>query len=393
MRSPAPVAAGDLALHRGFDSAGHVVAETGVSGDTVTIMPHLTWDGKWYWYAAKLTGCRGKTPTIEIPKANRHDNTSGDTAWGWWSYALDSDQWVQFDNLAVGASIASLSNNSPFEHNTVYVMHGPGYPWKRTLRKVSEWSTHPHCEAYQVGTVSARTGFMGSIPSMPMLALIVTDPGAVGLKNQLVWTCGNHSHETPQEWVLEGLIEWLLGESAEALLIRQTCEIYCYPQVNPQGRYGGYFRSSPQDSSKDHNREWQAEPTLQSITLCRNSIAGLTGGVIHMHMDFHSKPQSGDAGYNGHELYGKQSSLGSSAYITAVQVYATLTPVYPDPTVGTVRSYVDALAESTDVINITVEASMGRTKTLTDYVSLGEALGKGLADVIAAGGVLPYGLE
>lgn len=273
----------------------------------------------------------------------------------------------------------------------MYLAHGAAYPFRRTVRKLTGWQAHPDCEVYVAGTVPGRTGYMGVIPALPIYVMHISDGGA-GPRNQIVWTCGNHPSETPDRWNLEGAIDWLLGESAAAALVRQWCDLYVYPQVNPQGCYGGYWRSSPEAAASDHNRLWQTTTTIQSVTITRNSILGLTGGVIHGHVDWHARPGSVGGNWQVTEIYGSPvMAEGSAAYLDAVGAYHTIVQTWPDPTAGTVRSWVAEVAAGHQVIGATTEEAMGSTRTLAHYRSLGEAMGKGLADVIAAGGVLPYG--
>ena len=51
-------------------------------------------------------------------------------------------------------------------------------------------------------------------------------------------------------------MNWLIGTSPEANALRQATEFYIYPCADPEGRYSGYYVSSPVNPNANHNRIW-----------------------------------------------------------------------------------------------------------------------------------------
>ena len=50
------------------------------------------------------------------------------------------------------------------------------------------------------------------------------------------------SSKTLGNWVLEGLVRWLVGDDPRAAALRREVEFYVYPMVNADGRFAGYNR-------------------------------------------------------------------------------------------------------------------------------------------------------
>ncbi len=65
-----------------------------------------------------------------------------------------------------------------------------------------------------------------------------------------------HANETLGNFVLEGLVDFLVGTAPEAELLRKYADFYVYPMINPDGRFAGYNRSTVADESLDPNRYW-----------------------------------------------------------------------------------------------------------------------------------------
>ena len=87
--------------------------------------------------------------------------------------------------------------------------------------------------------------------------------------------------------MLEGLIDFLVGDEPAAAAARAAAEFYVYPQVDPDGRFGGYYRSNPENPDKDHNRFWNDTAGFTDLTLVTEAMVLDTGGQVEMLFDFH----------------------------------------------------------------------------------------------------------
>ena len=64
------------------------------------------------------------------------------------------------------------------------------------------------------------------------------------LKPSLFFSGRVHPGETPASWMMKGMLEFLTGESPQAVLLRQIYVIYIVPILNPDGVSYGNNRCS-----------------------------------------------------------------------------------------------------------------------------------------------------
>ena len=144
------------------------------------------------------------------------------------------------------------------------------------------------------------TSFGMGIPTHPMYALQIAEPTVPADAPTVIALAGNHPGEHLVGFTLEGLVDWWIGDSAEAKALRQSCRLLVYPMVNPDGRYGGYVRGTLALPQGDHNRLWSPEDTNVTSTIaCVKAAMAYDcqqGGPIEFFLDFHSQERP-DATY------------------------------------------------------------------------------------------------
>jgi hypothetical protein len=112
---------------------------------------------------------------------------------------------------------------------------------------------------------------------------------------------GVHANESLGNYTLEGMIDFLIGESREAGLLRKQAEFYVYPMANPDGRHAGYNRSTVEQPSLDPNRFWSPPGYggLDEIKVVGDAMLDDTTASADYLIDFHSDT----AGKEGHYGY------------------------------------------------------------------------------------------
>lgn len=282
-----------------FDQGSYsTFAETTSGSGTYRITPHKHCNNQWCWFALRSGQFSGKIPHFVVASADRFSEPAANENLAFWSTSLDTDSWTPFDNQTIGATDIEFYNNAPFPGGMIYVSHAPMYPWSRTARKVTEWSAAdarivdtPSTTSFVISNATARNNGDGRIaPALPFYGFVLTNPSGY-TKNNMVMLAGSHPSEGQGNFQLEGAMAWLLGGSAEAEFLLDWFNIFVYPSTNPQGRWGGYFRSQPQDTTKDHNRYWDVD-TLECIHAFRDAIAADTSGSIELGFDFHGSISS-----------------------------------------------------------------------------------------------------
>ena len=133
------------------------------------------------------------------------------------------------------------------------------------------------------------------IPSHGLYGYKITDSSVESDKAKIVMISGNHNGEDAGNWVLQGAIDFLVGEDIYAARFRQMAEVYVYPMVNPDGRYTRTGRGNPEmlagGYGTDHNRVWNTTG-LSTIDAFTQAMINDTSGNVDYFLDFHSLASS-----------------------------------------------------------------------------------------------------
>lgn len=290
-----PIMGGPLPYYTQLFDEGSALSIANDDATHVRIAPYKPFSGSWGWFCIKYDDLAGKTPHFVMAKANAYGGFTGYVAV--WATGADRDTWNIFDNVTVGAVDLEWWNNTPFPAGMIYISFMPEYPFSRVQRKVSQWtqdsraSNTPSSTNFIIGYTTQRNNgdLVGRIaPALPYYAFKLTNPSGF-TKNKAILSAYNHPSETPGPYELEGAIDWLLSGDPEAELLLDWFEFYIYPCLNPQGVYGGYFRSNPQQPTYDHNRYWNDanKASLEDTLAFRNAMDTDTGGAVELAIDFH----------------------------------------------------------------------------------------------------------
>ncbi|CAK0775255.1 hypothetical protein CCP3SC1AL1_770024 [Gammaproteobacteria bacterium] len=286
-RHLAPLRRWDTAFDQG-------AAASVIDSGSVRITPRTDWNSEWGWFAIRNDRLAGQIPHFLVAKASRMAAPAANEGLAVWSNNLDTDTWNAFDNQSIGASDIEFYNNSPFPNGTIYVAHTAMYPFSRIGRVFREWIKDTRVTLKYAGQATRRASAGGlTAPGLPFYGLVVTNASGF-TKNNMILTAYNHPSEVRGAYQLEGAMSWLLGGSPEAEFLLDWFNVYVYPCLNPQGVRGGYYRSCPQDASRDHNREWDDTGVLECIDTIKTAMAADTGTDIEIGIDFHSNMGSDD---------------------------------------------------------------------------------------------------
>ncbi len=286
-----------ITFSQDFDSGSLNVAATTVVGSTVQLVPRYTWTDPFYadayrWVYFQASQVQGLTPQFRIDSGDFLGSLTNHR----YLYSYDQATWSTFDNATFNGGDYVFGNNQPFSQDSVYVAYGLPYPVERTTSKVNGWRASPFVSP----TASARASLVlgqsaggvddvgRMVPPQDLYGFHITDPTAVGAKAKILLASGAHSAETTGQFVLEGLVDFLLGDSLVASQLRSKADVYVYPQVNPDGRYGGYYRSNPENPDKDFNRYYDDPAGFTDLTIVTQAMTSDTGGDVDYLLDFHS---------------------------------------------------------------------------------------------------------
>jgi len=303
-------ALGQITLDGDFDHGGLDEANSSVVGNFVNLAGRDNFNtGAWKWLYFSADNVNGQQPTFRIDddfaggggNLNNHEMV----------YSYDQQTWQFFDNNSRIASqdLYTFSNNTAFTEDQVYVAYGLPYSYGRTVSHTAQAATSPWVSPTLSGNsnlvIGQSPGGVDDLgrPIAPrnMHGYKITDDSVTAPKKKIALVSGVHSNETLGNYTLEGMVDFLLGDSIEAALLRRYAEFYVYPMANPDGRYAGYNRSTVQRVNQDPNRIWDSpnDGGLDDIRVVGDALLADTAGDVDYFIDLHSTV-SGKDGHFGY---------------------------------------------------------------------------------------------
>ena len=372
-----------------FDEGGFLSTSLVDSKPTVRINPYLDINyggNKTQWWAIRLKHFGGLKPTFLIDKTAYWTSWSTGMWCGAWATAADTDTWYQFDNVSIGASDVSLSNNTPFPTGEIYVALHPLYPFSRIQRMMASWSQN-----ILVGETLSTTNKiislssavtpdgMGKAPlNLPYYAFKVANATA-NTKNNGFLTSGQHACEPLGRFAFEGAINWLLTAGVEQKVLLDWFTFFCYPDLYPLNIMAGHSRDFWNDYAMDVNR-WNVVGLDESRDVYKAAFAKDTGGVATVSLDFHSFISSSNYPVGDTEnttsfpmtAYKAEINKFDPNYTFLQETLHQCLPYYLQTTFGV-------------VLPMTQEHQIGKGHGISDWKTYGVNSLKALGALVAAG--------
>jgi len=295
-----------ISFYQDFDGGSLNVAETRVENpegsEPVITLASRVLPSRNRWYTFDLIGAEGKRPIFRAPLAGRGRGSHVDG----YQYYFSMDGGKTYSFFPPGkrddkGEFFVFQPDDAFTQETIRISYSIPYPVARTAahtRRVgkSRWvSATPSANAdfviaYTPGTAEGGyTDELGrEIPPLELLGYQITDPSVpADEKMNAVFMSGNHSAEATAHWTLEGVVDFLISEDPRAAELRREIVFHVYPQVNPEGRWAGYNRASPEHPRLNHNRDW-VDFRNTSARIIDQAIRADTDGSAVLFIDFHS---------------------------------------------------------------------------------------------------------
>jgi murein tripeptide amidase MpaA len=304
-----PVAMAGITFSQEFDSGSLDVANTTVNGNQVQLVGRKTWTKTGYpinyadhyrWFYFNAAGVNGQ----QVDFSMNSTKFLGDLSDHVFVYSYDQVNWHYFDNAGIVGNTYSFSNNTPFTQDSVYVAYSLPYPVSRMTNYVDSIKSNPYVSPTPSASADLIIGQSAggvddcgrTVDPQDLYAFKITNPAATGDKTKVVLVGGNHACETLGSFGLEGMLDFLLSGAPAAEELLASAEFYVYPMVNMDGRYAGYYRSTPENSTEDTNRHWgnttgfnmtQLETIYQAILADLPFDEFLYTGGTDYFLDFH----------------------------------------------------------------------------------------------------------
>nr|XP_046250311.1 cytosolic carboxypeptidase 2 isoform X2 [Scatophagus argus] len=175
----------------------------------------------------------------------------------------------------------------PYDSDTCYLAHCYPYTYSHLQRYLRRISSNPAAASYCTLRVLCH-----SLAGNAVYVVTITSRRISRVegrkKKAVVVTARVHPGETNGSWMMEGLLDFLLGDSEDAQLLRDTFVFKVVPMLNPDGVIVGNYRCSL--AGRDLNRNYKT--LLRDFFPCvwhtRNMVERLVAEMdVVLYCDFH----------------------------------------------------------------------------------------------------------
>jgi hypothetical protein len=175
------------------------------------------------WYYFLMTGVKGRSVTI-----NMFDTDSRAPF-----YSYNGRDWQRYSKDEAAKTDVTTKT---YERDSAYVAYYIPYTNKYLKERMEDWKYKMGVAIYSMG--KSREG-------REMNTLMITNTYIPDKGKVRIYMHGRiHPSESPSSWNLDGIIDYLTGNSAYAKELRNHAIFYILPFANPDGVAHGYSRCS-----------------------------------------------------------------------------------------------------------------------------------------------------
>lgn len=96
-----------------------------------------------------------------------------------------------------------------------------------------------------------------------------------------------HAWESGSSWVARGFVEWLVGDEAEAVRLRESAEVIVVPVMDVDRVVTG--DGGKESDPRDHNRDWTDTPHYPEVAAAQARLRGFAKeGRLAVFLDLHN---------------------------------------------------------------------------------------------------------
>ncbi len=269
-----------------LDFEGSSLGSWSVSGDTLLLsLRQDTNASTRYWFAFQVEGAAGRDLVFRIPAS---ENMYGPSGWQGKQPVATADGGATWSRIADAESTGGFFT----------FRYRPGTDADRVALTLpytfSRWLDYRSAIVGDQRVRSAET-IGRSLGGNPLHMLEVTSPLGSDQDKALVWAVARqHPGEPEGSHMMEGLINWLLGGSAEADALLESARVFLVPFLNPDGVLEGNQRVN--QAGLDLNRQWVNPTPTTAPTILATALKMLEldaqGDGTRIVLDFHGAPPS-----------------------------------------------------------------------------------------------------
>ncbi|KAL6107044.1 agbl2 [Pungitius sinensis] len=175
----------------------------------------------------------------------------------------------------------------PYDSDTCYLAHCYPYTYSHLQCYLRNISSNAAVASYCTLRVLCR-----SLAGNAVYVMTITSRGggrrAGCTKKAVVVTARVHPGETNGSWMMEGFLDFLLGDSEDAQLLRDTFVFKVVPMLNPDGVIVGNYRCSLAGRDLNRNYKTLLRESFPCVWHTRNMVERLMAEMdVVLYCDFH----------------------------------------------------------------------------------------------------------
>ncbi|XP_045919245.1 cytosolic carboxypeptidase 2-like [Micropterus dolomieu] len=175
----------------------------------------------------------------------------------------------------------------PCDSDTCYLAHCYPYTYSHLQRYLRRISSNPAVASYCTLRVLCH-----SLAGNAVYVVTITSREGSRVegrtKKAVVVTARVHPGETNSSWMMEGFLDFLLGDSEDAQLLRDTFVFKVVPMLNPDGVVVGNYRCSLAGRDLNRNYKTLLRDSFPCVWHTRNMVERLmTETDVVLYCDFH----------------------------------------------------------------------------------------------------------
>ncbi|XP_061678357.1 cytosolic carboxypeptidase 2 [Syngnathoides biaculeatus] len=176
----------------------------------------------------------------------------------------------------------------PYESDTCYIAHCYPYTYSDLQRYLRHISSDPAVVSYCKVRVLCHS-LAGNAVYVLTITSQADDKEEEGkTKRAVVVTARVHPGETNASWLMEGFLDFLLGNSDDAQLLRDTFVFKVVPMLNPDGVVVGNYRCSLAGRDLNRNYKTMLRDSFPCVWHTRNMVEKLMKQTdVVLYCDFH----------------------------------------------------------------------------------------------------------
>lgn len=166
-------------------------------------------------------------------------------------FSYDQTKWQRLNATAGDGWSKKVVHK--FTEDTVYFATGYPYPYSKVVNFVDSISSNPYVDTTTL--VYSEAGLR-----VPMFVIQDTTKNPTNL----VWITGRmHAFETTMNYVLEGIVNYLISDNKNAVKMRKNTIIYIVPMMDVDNVVLG--ASGRMQKPIDFNRDWSKNPHWNAV--------------------------------------------------------------------------------------------------------------------------------